>query len=98
MTDIVAVENVNMAAHGEQLALEFRRHGGFAGAGQTGEPDHAADVAVAQFALASGDLAVAPIDVVALGMSVVRAPRVAVGSNDAPASQVVAIDDDEAAH
>src|SRR5438876_277274 len=59
-------------------------------------PIYAAEMAVAQFALAGGDLAAAPIDVVAFVMRVVTAARVVVLRDDAAPADVETVDDDEA--
>ena len=91
MADIIAIEDVYMPALVEQFALEFRGDGGFAGTGQAGEPQDATALAVAHFALACGDLAVAPIDVVALGVRIMGAPRIIVVGDDAAARHVEAV-------
>ena len=42
VADVVAVEDVGVAAQVEQLALQFGGDGGLAGTGQAGQPDDAA--------------------------------------------------------
>ena len=79
VADVVAVQHIGVLAQVEQLALQFGGDGGLAGAGQAGEPDDAARVAVAAGPVFGGDLAVAPEQVVALVVAGRRAARVIVG-------------------
>ena len=67
VADVVAVEQVGVAADGVQLALDQVGDGRLAGAGEPGEPDHARPLALQGGAGRLVDLDRLPVDVVAPG-------------------------------
>src|SRR5437773_11124437 len=97
MADVVTIEDIRVFAHVEQLPCQLRGDGGLACARQTGEPDDEARVGVTSDPLLGGHFAVAPIDVVALVMWIVRAARIIVRRNNAAARNIETVHDYESA-
>src|SRR6266498_4725729 len=98
MSNIVAVENIDVSSEVEQLAFEFSCNGRFPSARESRQPEHAADVAIAGFSLAGCNFAVTPVDIVTLVSSIVCPARVIIGCNDASARQIKPIHNHEPAH
>src|SRR2546423_1415892 len=98
MPDVISIQDIHVTPHAEELAFEFSRDRGFARSGKAGQPDNTTHVPIAQLALASSDFALAPVNVVALGMRIVSSPRIHIGGNDAAAGKIITIDNHEPPH
>jgi len=95
VADFIAIEHVRMFAKIEQFAFEL------CAMWILPEPEspvsrHATAVSIAQCALACGDLALAPENVVALMQAIRSAPGIIVLSDDAATGNFITVHDDEA--